>query len=248
MQLLDRFETVDSYPALYDPELDAAIVADLHLGLESLMARGGVYMPKFQLDEIKEDLDSILEQTGADRLVICGDVKHEFSETSEGEREEVQELLDFLSGKVEEVLLVKGNHDNYLIYAVEEYENVELEDYFLEGEVLFIHGHELLENLETLDASYVVIGHEHPALTLKDEVGVKEKLPAFLYGEMDDGRKLLVLPAFSKLAEGSQVNRVEEEELLSPVLKEKVDIGEMEAVGVDRDAGLFEFPELDKLR
>ncbi|MCJ7478809.1 MAG: metallophosphoesterase [Candidatus Nanohaloarchaeota archaeon QJJ-7] len=248
MKLLGRFETVESYPAIYDPEADAAVVSDLHLGLESLMAEGGVFMPKFQLKEMKEDLEELLEQTGAEKLIVLGDVKHEFSETSKGEKEEVQELLDFLSDRVEEVLLVKGNHDNYLIYAVEDYDHVELEDRFVLEDALYIHGHELVEDLETFDASYVVIGHEHPALALKDEVGVKEKLPAFLYGEMDDGRELLVLPAFSKLADGSQVNQVSEEELMSPFLKQKIDIGEMEAVGVDREAGLFEFPSLRKLR
>ncbi|MDY6776654.1 MAG: metallophosphoesterase [Candidatus Nanohaloarchaea archaeon] len=268
MEIFDRFEIVEPFPAVYDPELDAVAVSDLHLGLESLMADQGVLMPKFQLEEMKEDLEKILEEKEPERLVVCGDVKHEFSETSYGEREEVQELLDFLAGKVEEVLLVKGNHDNYLIYAVDDYENVELEDRFVLGDVVFVHGHEILEDLETLDADYVVMGHEHPAVVMEDEVGIEEKLPAFLYGEMGeserrpdnregkedsqsavhDGRKLLVLPAFSKLAEGSKVNRVDEDRLLSPVLKKKVDIGSMKAVGVDRDAGLFEFPELGKMR
>ncbi len=248
MELFEGLEVVDSHPALYIEELDAAVVADLHLGLESLMARDGTYMPKFQLDEMKQELEEILEETGAGTVVVCGDVKHEFSETSRGEREEVQELLEFLAEKVDEVLLVKGNHDNYLFYAVENYDNLELDDYFLRDGVLFLHGHELLENLETLDADYVVMGHEHPAIAMRDEVGIEEKLPAFLYGEMEDGRNLVVLPAMSRLAEGSQVNRADGNELLSPVLEEKVDLEGLEAVGVDREAGLFEFPELYKFR
>ncbi|MDY6769663.1 MAG: metallophosphoesterase, partial [Candidatus Nanohaloarchaea archaeon] len=117
MQLLDRFDIVAPYPAVYDTRTDAVVVADLHLGLEALMADGGVYMPKFQLGEVLDDLDAILDETGASRLIVLGDVKHEFSETSRGEREEVQELLDAVTERVEEVLLVKGNHDNYLIYA-----------------------------------------------------------------------------------------------------------------------------------
>ncbi|MFB6265597.1 MAG: metallophosphoesterase [Candidatus Nanohaloarchaea archaeon] len=248
MELFGGVETVDSHPAVYIEEIDAAVISDLHLGLESLMAEQGVLMPKFQLEEMKEDLEEVVDEVEPRRLVICGDVKHEFSEASRGEREEVQELLDFLSDKVEEVLLVKGNHDNYLIYAVDDYPAVELEDRFVIGDFVFVHGHEILEDLETLDAEYVVIGHEHPAVVMRDETGVKEKLPVFLYGDMEDGRKLLVLPAFSRLAEGSQVNQVEEGELLSPFLKQKIDIGEMEAVGVDKEAGLFEFPKLKRIR
>ncbi len=248
MQLLDRFDIVDTYPAVHDTTTDTAVVGDLHLGLEGLMAEGGVYMPKFQLGKVKEDLADILDRTGAGRLLVLGDIKHEFSETSSGEREEVQELLDHVTPLVEEVLLVKGNHDNYLIYAVDDYDGVELEDYFLLDGALYLHGHELAETFETLDADCVVMGHEHPAIAMTDEIGVTEKLPAFLYGELDDGRELLVLPAFSRLAEGSQANRIDEEELLSPILREKADIGSLRAVGVDREAGLFEFPELEKLR
>lgn len=248
MELLDRFEIVEPYPALYVPSIDAVVVADLHLGLESLMAKAGTYMPKFQLSEIEEDLDAIIEEVEPETLIVAGDIKHEFSETSHGEREEVQELVGFLSDRVDEILLVKGNHDNYLHYAVEDAGNVELADRFLRDGILFVHGHELVEDLETLDAEAVVMGHEHPALTLRDEIGVEEKLPCFLYGTMDDGRDLVVLPAFSKLAEGSQVNRVDVDDLLSPILKRKIDIGTMKAVGVDREAGLLEFPEVGKLR
>lgn len=248
MDLFAGFSIVEPYPALYIEHLDAVVIADLHLGLESLMAREGTYMPRFQLSEMEDDIDAILERTGASRLIICGDLKHEFSETSYGEREEVQELMDFLSDRVEKILLVKGNHDNYLIYPVEEYDTVELEDYFVLDGVCFMHGHEIPESLTVQEADTWIIGHEHPAITLKDEVGVTEKLSAFLYGEMGEGRRLIVLPAFSKLAEGSQVNQVPEHELLSPILRSKVEISTLRAVGVDRDAGIFPFPELHKLR
>lgn len=248
MDLFDGFSIVEPYPALYVEALDAAVIADLHLGLESLMAREGTYMPKFQLSEMKDDIDAILGQTGASTLIVCGDIKHEFSETSYGEREEVQELVEFLSDRVEEILLVKGNHDNYLIYPVKEYDNVHLEDLYLLDGTCFIHGHEIPDNLSIREADTLVIGHEHPAVTLKDEVGVTEKLPAFLYGSMEDGQRIIVLPAFSKLAEGSQVNQVPEHELLSPFLREQVDIATLRAVGIDRDAGLFPFPALGKLR
>lgn len=248
MELFDGFSIVEPYPALYVEHLDAVVIADLHLGLESLMAREGTYMPKFQRSEMEDDIEAILSETGASTLIVCGDIKHEFSETSYGEREEVQDLIEFLSAHVDDILLVKGNHDNYLIYPVKEYDNVELEDIFVVDGTCFLHGHEVPESLAVQDADMLIIGHEHPAVTLTDEVGVTEKLPAFLYGEMEDGKRIIVLPAFSKLTEGSQVNQIQEEDLLSPVLRKLVDITTLKAVGVDREAGLFPFPELRKLR
>ena len=65
---------------------------------------------------------------------------------------------------------------------------------------------------------------------------------------MRNGTNLIVMPAFSRLAQGSQMNQVRDEELLSPVLKDMVDIGEMRPIAVDKEAGLFEFPRLNKIR
>lgn len=247
--IFDRFQIVEPYPALYIEDLDTVVISDLHLGLESLMTKSGVYIPKTQLESTKDDLTAIVEEMEPSRIIVNGDVKHEFSSTTYGEREEVQDLLDTLSNLVDEILLVKGNHDNYLIYYVEDYDNVELEDYYVLNDILFVHGHEIVEDLKTREADYVVIGHEHPSLALKDKVGVTEKIHCFLYGEMRDGRQLIVLPAFSSLAEGTPMNRVKNKDpdILSPILKKQVDLMSLKAIGVDREAGVFEFPELKKI-
>ncbi len=248
MEIFDRFEIVENHPALYDPNQDMLIISDLHLGLESLMADSGMFMPKFQLSEMKEDLSDMLAEKNVKRLMVCGDIKHEFSETSYGERKEVEEFIDFLQDSVKKIFLVKGNHDNYLIYPVKRYPDVSLEEEYIFEEVAFIHGHEKRERMRGLDVEYIIIGHEHPALTLTDEIGSKEKIRCFLYGEMRDGTRLIVMPAFSSLASGSNVNKISEDQILSPILKEMVDLGGMKAIGVDEEAGLFEFPKLKKLR
>ncbi|MEF8874386.1 MAG: metallophosphoesterase [Candidatus Thermoplasmatota archaeon] len=248
MKILDRFEIVGNHPALYDPEQKMLIISDLHLGLESLMAESGMFMPKFQLSEMKDDLSDMLAKKDIERLMVCGDIKHEFSETSHGERKEVEEFVDFLRGSVENIFLVKGNHDNYLIYTVKRYPNVSLKDEFVFDNVAFIHGHEKRKIIRALDVEHVIMGHEHPALTLTDEIGVKEKIRCLLYGEMGDGTKLIVMPSFSSLASGSNVNRISEDQILSPVLKEMIDLGEMKAIGVDKEAGLFKFPKLKEMR
>ncbi|MFP3872103.1 MAG: metallophosphoesterase [Candidatus Natronoplasma sp.] len=248
MKIFDRFEIVGNYPALYDPEKKMLIISDLHLGLESLMADAGMFMPKFQLSEMKDDISDMLEKKDVEKLMVCGDIKHEFSETSYGERKEVEEFIEFLKDLVNEICLVKGNHDNYLIYSVKIYPEVSLEDLFVFDDVCFVHGHEKHERIKGLDLNYIIMGHEHPALTLTDEIGAKEKIRCFLYGKTNDGKNLIVMPAFSSLAEGSTVNRVERKEILSPILRDTAELEEMKAVGVDKEAGLFKFPDLKKLR
>ncbi len=135
-----------------------------------------------------------------------------------------------------------------MIYPVKRYPEAKLEDSFVFEGVKFIHGHEKVEDINGIDIEYLIMGHEHPALSLTDEIGAREKVRCFLYGEMRNGTNLIVMPAFSRLAQGSQMNQVRDEELLSPVLKDMVDIGEMRPIAVDKEAGLFEFPRLNKIR
>ncbi len=240
------FETIDSLPALYHQESDMVVISDLHLGLEGSMTYEGSYVPQFQLDELKEDLRGAAEETGASRVLVNGDLKHEFSTTRFSEEKEIREFIEFLQELFSEVVLVKGNHDTFVVQIAEDY-GLELEDYHLENDVLFYHGHRELDLLGAEGYDTVVIGHEHPALSLKDEIGVKEKVDCFLYGEMDNESRLIVMPAFSKISGGSTVNEVPTHKLLSPVLRNQVDIDEMKAIAVSKEAGLFEFPEIGKI-
>ncbi|MFB6100133.1 MAG: metallophosphoesterase, partial [Candidatus Nanohalobium sp.] len=234
------FQTIDSKPALYHPALDLVVISDIHLGLEGSMTSKGSYVPRFQLDDIKDELEEIREETGADRILVNGDLKNQFS-TSYTEKQEVDEFLEFLIDLFDEVLLIEGNHDTFLDNTAEKH-GLELRESFGEDGVLFVHGHEDVdENFDTL-----VIGHEHPALALTDDVGVKEKIDCFLYGEIEAGN-IVVMPAYSKISNGSEVNNMPREELLCPVLRE-YGVDDLKAVGVSREAGLFEFPELSKIK
>ena len=249
MKIFEEFEIIGNYSALYNKEMNAVIISDLHLGLESLMARAGMLMPKFQLREIKQEIEEIIERKEPEKLVICGDIKHEFSKTSKGEKQEIQEFIEYLSDQVKKILLVKGNHDNYLIYATKKYENVELKEQFTLKNTTFIHGHQKQMNLETQKAEYIIIGHEHPALSLTDKIGIKEKVSCFLYGETtEQEKKIIVMPAFSKLAEGSQVNLIKEKDLLSPILRNKTNLNNLKAIAVDREAGKYKFPEIGEIQ
>jgi metallophosphoesterase superfamily enzyme len=115
-----------------------------------------------------------------------------------------------------------------------------LEEYS-EGGFLFVHGHEEVEE----EYERLVIGHEHPALALEDEVGVTEKVDALLHLEEED-REIFVLPAYSPISNGSEVNRMRSSELLSPALKEE-NIGEFKAYAISREAGEFYFGKLQDL-
>jgi hypothetical protein len=246
MKILDRVEIVEPYPAIWIKEIDSLVIADLHLGYEGIMAEEGIFIPKVQFEEELEMLEQIIEKVKASRIIIDGDVKHEFSETSYHEFIEVRDLFLFLKGRFKEVIVIKGNHDNFIIRVTKRY-GVKLYDHLLLKGFLFLHGHKIPKNYSRIKAGYLIIGHEHPAIALFDEIGVKEKIDCFLYGDLKDGKMLIVLPAFSTLMLGSEVNLIPKEELLSPILRELARIEKLKVIGITRELGCLRFPELSKL-
>lgn len=236
-----EFETVDSLPALYHPGLDLVVISDLHLGLEAAVSYDGNYVPQFQLEEIKEDIRTLKKETDAERILLNGDLKHEFKYTRFSEKEELEEFYKLLKTMFKQIITVKGNHDTYIEDVVSKDSVV---DSFEEDGILFMHGD---QSLESEDYEILVLGHEHPALELEDEIGITEKFDCFLYGIMKNGKKIIVMPAFSKMAGGSAVNVMPQKDLLSPVLKNEVDVKQLKAIAVDKEAGLYEFPKLNRI-
>lgn len=246
MKIFD-FEIIEGSPALFWNELKAVIVSDLHLGLEGTMAEEGAYFPKFQLDSIKEDFDEILSEKEAEKLIIAGDLKHQFKKTSGSEKKEIKEFLDFLKGYLEEIIVLRGNHDNFVGFALSEIDNVVLKEYLEFENVFLAHGHQEEIVSKFSDPDIIIIGHEHPALVLPDEVGFKEKFRSFLYGNTKDERNIIVLPSFSKISSGNRINNVGNSELLSPYLRDNVEVRELKPVVVHESSNPLEFPKLGKL-
>ncbi len=243
MEIFEKFETVDSLPLLAAEELDSLILSDLHVGIEIVQTSSGILMPKVQTQNILEELGEAKELSGMSNLIINGDLKHSFTGRHSKEKEEVEKFLRKVSMVFEKVTVVKGNHDSAVEHRAEDFKNIEVRDELRERGFLIVHGHEEVEIGE--DTDYLVLGHEHPALELKDDAGVKEKIPCFLYGEKN-GVKTVVLPAYSEIASGTSINSIPRNQLLTPYLKDK-GVMSMKAIGIDREAGVMEFPELEKI-
>ncbi len=240
MRLFKGLEVPQPLPALLIKPIRALVIADLHLGFEGIAAERGIFIPKVQFAEELEMLEQLLDLP-AEKIIINGDLKHEFSETSYHEFREVSEMLEFLTKNFDEVFLVKGNHDNYLAivakkFGLNVFESLELGDFF------FTHGH---KEFDLPEQEFVILAHEHPSIALVGDSG-KDKVKAFLYGELE-GKKVVVLPAFSTLASGTEINLISPSELLSPFLR-NAGVDELRALGIDKDLGFLKFPELRHLR
>jgi len=209
--------------ALFFPEEKILAVTDLHLGYEEALIKQGTLIPKFNFNDSVERLKKIFSKTGKlNKIIILGDLKHEFGLISEQEWSEVTKMLSFLNENCNEIILLKGNHDN-ILGPIAKWKNLELrESFFLEKQkILFLHGNKVNLNKEFSSARTIVLGHEHPAVTLRD--GIKhEKFKCFLKGTY--GKKtIVVLPSFNSTLEGQDLFK---EKLLSPFLHQ--DISEFE--------------------
>jgi putative SbcD/Mre11-related phosphoesterase len=217
MEILPGFEV--NGLSLYLKKEKTLVISDIHIGLEEAMNRQGVLIPRFQLKRVLEELERVIGQTRPERIVIAGDLKHEFGGISEQEWRDTLKVLDFLAKDAREVVLIKGNHDT-ILGPIAEKRNIKVLDFLRIGEVYITHGDKIpkRDNKGFQDSKIVIIGHEHPAVSIREKSRA-ELFKCFLVGKY--GRKsLIVMPSMNFVAEGTDILR---EELLSPFLE---DIGD----------------------
>lgn len=243
MQINEFIELIEGMPAAYIKPLNSIIISDTHLGYEGQMSVSGTLIPNRNLSFIEDIIEKAVIITGANRLIITGDLKNDFSDLKYYERKEIGELIEFCEKLSIKLILIKGNHDNYLDRIKNSY-NVEIiKDYLLEKGFYITHGDELPK----CSADTYIIGHEHPSIVIYRQVGNGEKMKAFLYGDTKDGNKLLVLPACSMFAPGSNINEEGKDELLSPFLKEICDVDNLNAICISENENL-NFGKIKDLR
>src|SRR3989344_8065893 len=173
------------------------ILADTHIGYEEALNKQGVLVPRFQFKEIIQRLEKIIKNKKFDKIVINGDIKHEFGTISEQEWRHTLRLFDFLKKYCDEIILVRGNHDT-ILGPIANKRGVKVVDYYVINGTLIIHGNKLInEVINELNKKIIknknnrspikiniknkighkinlnklkniVIGHEHPAISLNE--------------------------------------------------------------------------------
>jgi len=207
---------VDPWPALCVEELGLLVMADLHLGFEESLRKEGFFLPAGTSRRASDSAREATIASGARRVVLLGDIKHEFGYPNPSEWVEVKALLHWFVRRGVEVEVVRGNHDNYVVAILRKFGISLSERTVTHGGNTFTHGHLQLDESEI--GSVLFLGHEHPSVALEDERGFVHRFKCFLHGRCG-GREVFVLPSAMELATGTVVNRLERKELLSPILR-----------------------------
>lgn len=157
-------------------------VADLHFGYELSQRAAGRLMPMWGMASVEERLHELVSEYRPRQLIIVGDVVHDRAAAAEAAG------LMMRLGAACELIVLAGNHDRQLDLPLSLLPFWQTDGFF------FHHGH----CTPNLADAVQIIGHHHPAGTVRDGAGLRLKLPAFVQQE-----RCWILPAFSPWAAGA---------------------------------------------
>jgi DNA ligase-associated metallophosphoesterase len=198
--------TVDSRRALWLPEHKLLAIADLHIGYAWSHRSKGQLLPVTKQEDTVDRLLELQRDYQPEHIALLGDIVHD-TVTIPEVRAELNRLITTLATN-SELTLVLGNHDRRLAEALTVLPaKVKLQKALRIGNLTLLHGDDAGV---AADAQTLIMGHEHPALTLDDGVASATRCPCFLVSE-----RFVVLPAFSPWANGCTVGR---QPFMSPLL------------------------------
>jgi uncharacterized protein len=173
---------LDGRLALFHRRDQWLTVADLHFGYELSQRAAGNLFPLWGMQTIEARLLELLADYAPKCLVLLGDLVHNRAGGAN-----LTQLVERLKETCE-IILIAGNHDRHL-------PQVELRADWSQGDFEFHHGHCERANSQRVQ----IVGHHHPALTIRDGAGLRLKLPALVQTS-----SCWVMPAFSPWAGGTE--------------------------------------------
>lgn len=197
---------LDARRAVYLEAEKTLALADLHLGYAWAQRAAGNLLPLGAVDEWAPALAGLIDDYAPRRVAVLGDFVHRAVRVAAFEAE-VCRFIEQVEAKAE-LIVLGGNHDRGLRAVLQRCgKSVEVGERLDCHEYCLVHGHEAVEV-----AGRVMMGHEHPVITLPDPAGSGVRCPCFLISE-----HLLVLPAMSRWANGCEVGS---RRFLSPLAQE----------------------------
>lgn len=223
--------------AVVVPAADALVCADLHVGRGEA---SDVEYPVGETADLRGRLRELLSEHSPGEVAFAGDVLHRFRRASVRTDRALSELADACRDAGARPVLVVGNHDTML---PDVWDGPVHDAYALEADgerVVVRHGHEAPPPDETADC--YVVGHDHPTISVEGH-----RRPCFLFGpEQFRGTDVLMLPSFTRLAPGVEVNGMGTSDFDSPFV---TDADALRPVVRDSDAGeTVTFPPLGAFR
>ena len=165
------------------PRSASLIVTDLHLGKSAAFRFSGIPVPESTTANDLARLDKLVAQHRTQRLILLGDFFHSAAGRQPEMMDAVADWCANNSGL--EIVLIPGNHDKNSGGPPESWKIRSIADCWSVPPFSFCH------EPRDVAGSYVIGGHIHPAIALREKYGSGLRVPCFWFG-----RDRAVLPAF----------------------------------------------------
>lgn len=199
------------------------IIGDTHFGIEEKMKKKGVFDKTFSL-RMSQNIIDLLEQNNCDEVIFLGDVKENITQIDNYAFQSLEKI-----SKVAKITIVRGNHDG----GIEKYLKAKIIDSsgFVKNNVGLFHGHTWPDE-KLMESDFLICGHQHPLLKIKDSSGKVHSEPAWFvcepnsknivdkYPNFNKKIHLILLPSFNPFL-GNAINLTSEKHL-GPLLNNKL--------------------------
>jgi DNA ligase-associated metallophosphoesterase len=180
--------------ALYADSLRTLFVADLHIGKTATLRSLAVPIPVGTTASDLCRLSALLRRTGAEHLVVLGDLLHARRGRAPSTLETFSRWRD--SHQDVQITLVRGNHDYGAGDPPEEWNVRCVSSPFEYGAFVLCHKPSVNEG------GYTLAGHIHPAVRVSGKAREALRLPCF-----HAGPRVMVLPAFGSFTGTAYLER-----------------------------------------
>lgn len=216
------------------------VIGDLHFGYEEALEKAGVGMGRKMYEETLGEMKEIINNVGElDKIILLGDLKHGFGRGNRQEWDEIGKIIKYLGGKCRELIIIRGNHDNYLENIAMK-EKLKVTRYYVWEKYCFLHGDKDIAEAYDKKIKIWILGHVHPAVVLKR--GAKsEKYKCFLSGKYKDW-EIVILPSFFPFTEGIDIANHE------PNLPWKINLEKFDILVVGEKLEVLNFGRIEKFR
>jgi putative SbcD/Mre11-related phosphoesterase len=167
------------------------VVADLHIGWEIALSERGIHVPT-QTPKILQKLKALISAYKPQRLLILGDVKHTVAAAEIGEWHDVPDFFNDLKNQVDEIIIIRGNHDGNLEPLLPEGIKILPSSGTVIGEVGLFHGHRW-PSPTLLKCRTLAMGHVHPVIALRDPAGFKITRQIWVKAKCDKNKLAKIL-------------------------------------------------------
>ena len=209
------------------PQGHILLLTDVHIGLTTDLSLKGINAPS-QISTLIETGQKLCERAHPDKIILLGDIKHVIPRTSINpkeyqlsiarERDEVVTFLDALRTYAP-IEIIPGNHDGNIRKIIPKYPIHPSSGLLIRGNsetVGIIHGHAWPAQ-EIMQCEYLVMGHIHPTVQIRDYLGQSRSYPCWVKGTISQRKAekrygnahphLIVIPAFNPLCGGIPITR-----------------------------------------